>query len=172
MLKAGWECSRDSLRSVSNHFIKQLKLAVPAPCFSICWERSSNTDTHTETHTHTTHTHTCLLAADQSAFSGKLARKTHCTTLLFQDLSTHQRTDLLCILRIWMTVRGTSVPRFSVWIHMSTPAALAIGQGPPANSAALQRQLTEPSWAHYIGAFSPVFSVLHSISLTVCHFYT
>lgn len=57
MLKAGWECSRDSLRSVSNHFIKQLKLAVPAPCFSICWERSSNTDTHTETHTHHTHTY-------------------------------------------------------------------------------------------------------------------
>lgn len=171
MLKAGWECSRDSLRSVSNHFIKQLKLAVPAPCFSICWERSSNTDTHTETHTH--HTHTYVSAGCRSiGVLWEASTKNPLHNPTFPRPLNSQRTDLLCILRIWMTVRGTSVPRFSVWIHMSTPAALAIGQGPPANSAALQRQLTEPSWAHYIGAFSPVFSVLHSISLTVCHFYT
>lgn len=173
MLKPGLQSSRESPGSMSNILVKPLQSVVIARASAFAQK-----DPSTQTHTHGRHTHIRVSwLRDKSALSEKLARKKNpFQTLLFQDLSTHQRTDLLCILHTWMTVRRTSVPHFSAWIHTSAPAALAIGHGPPANSAALQRQITEPSWAHNIHAFPPppphFFSILSSISPTVCDFCT
>lgn len=173
MLKPGLQCGRDSHRSMSNVLVKRLKSVAIAPALAFA-QKDLPTQTHTQRRTHT---RTCLLAARKSAFSEKLAWKK----------TPHPIANPTCPRPLNSPEnRPTLYPPYLDDCAKDKCSAFLCGDSHKHTSCSSYRARTPCKFsssaeADYTALMSTlqrcfplpsVFSVLNSISFTVCDFYT